>query len=281
MKKFENTVIVTDLDGTFLDDNADPVERNVRAIEYFKANGGYFTVATGRATEHARGAVPNIDRLVNFPAVTCNGACLYDFATETAPFLSTIAYEKTLRLVSFIRESFPDAGIRASSPDYCFVCEERDAENKYIAEEIEKYPGKNLIAPIEEWRGVTVLKVVLRIDADKLDGAMQLLREHFDGTFEFTQSWSTIIDIQPCGINKGSTIKKYTRHRLGPDAVIYACGDYFNDIEMLKEADVAVCPSNAQPQVKEVSDLCLCSNNEGLIADLVEYIEKQQKGDLL
>ena len=281
MKKFENIVIVTDLDGTFLDDNADPVERNLRAVEYFKANGGYFTVATGRATDHARGAVPYIDKLVNCPAVTCNGACLYDFANAEMPFLSVIKYEDMLRLVSFIRERFPDSGIRASSPDYCFVCEPRDAENKYVSEELKKYPDKNLIAPIEEWRDVTVIKVVLRIDAELLDGAMEMLRAEFDGEFEFTQSWSTIIDIQPCGINKGSTIRKYTRQRLGETAKIYACGDYFNDIEMLKEADVGVCPSNALPQIKSVCGLCLCSNNEGLIADLVEYIEKQQKGDLL
>ena len=123
--------------------------------------------------------------------------------------------------------------------------------------------------------------MVLRIDAELLDVAMTELCEKFDGKFEFTQSWSTIIDIQPRGINKGSAIKRYTRTKLGKNAKIYACGDYFNDIEMLKEADVGVCPSNAQTRVKEVSDLCLCSNNEGLIADLVEYIEKQQKGELL
>ena len=42
MKKFENTVIVTDIDGTFIDARERLVERNMTAIEYFKANGGYF-----------------------------------------------------------------------------------------------------------------------------------------------------------------------------------------------------------------------------------------------
>ncbi len=273
MKKFENTVIVTDLDGTFLDDSEGLVEKNIKAIEYFKANGGYFTVATGRATEHARGAVPCMEALVNFPAVTCNGACLCDFRTGEIPYMSVIEYEKARMLFEYVHMNYQNVGIRASTPQYCFVCTPEDAENKYISQELKKYSTTNKIIPISEWRNITVLKIVLRMDAELLDVALPELSERFKDDFEFTRSWSTIIDIQPKGINKGITIKKYVRRVLGENAKIYACGDYYNDIEMLKEADVAVCPSNACKEVKDICDFCLCSNNEGLIADLIEYIE--------
>ena len=275
MKKFENIIIVTDLDGTFLNDSEGLVERNVRAVEYFKSNGGLFTIATGRATEHARGAVPHIEELINFPAVTCNGACLYDFSREQAPFINQIDHERALRLVEHIHSKYPSAGIRLSTPEYCFACTPEDAKNKFISEELKKYPTSNVILPMSEWHRLTILKIVIRIDAELLDIALPELSERFSGEFEFTRSWSTIIDIQPSGINKGKTIKKYIRERFGDNATLYACGDYLNDLEMLKEADIAVCPSNAQNEVKEICDLCLCSNNEGLIADLVEYIENR------
>ena len=55
MKRFEKIVIVTDIDGTFISDKEALVERNLAAIEYFKAHGGRFTVASGRAAEHIRG----------------------------------------------------------------------------------------------------------------------------------------------------------------------------------------------------------------------------------
>ena len=44
---------------------------------------------------------------------------------------------------------------------------------------------------------------------------------------------------------------------------------------MLKAADVGVCPANALSVVKEVADLCLCSNEDGVIADLIEHIEAE------
>lgn len=275
MNKFENIVIATDLDGTFLDEHEGLVARNLEAIEYFKENGGYFTVATGRASEHVLGAVPNVDKLINIPAVICNGACLYDFRTGNTTFMRCMEYSDVVSIVGFIRENFPSAGVRASSPEYCFICPPEDIEKPLIVRDLERYSqSKTLIVPVEDWCELPIMKVVVRIDADILPKAMAALKAHFGDKFSPTQSWSTIIDIQPGGINKGLTLERYVRATLGKSAKIYACGDYINDTEMLMAADVAVCPSNAHESIKNLSDLCLCSNNEGLIADLVEYIEK-------
>ena len=76
-------------------------------------------------------------------------------------------------------------------------------------------------------------------------------------------------------MNKGVTLKNYIAEKMGEGVTLYACGDYLNDLEMLRVADVAVCPSGAHDAIKEASHLCLCSNNDGLIADLVEHIEME------
>ena len=47
------------------------------------------------------------------------------------------------------------------------------------------------------------------------------------------------------------------------------------DLEMLRAADVAVCPENAIDSVKEICDLCLCDHKQGVIADLIEHIERE------
>ena len=57
------------------------------------------------------------------------------------------------------------------------------------------------------------------------------------------------------------------------DCTFVAAGDYNNDIEMLKEADLGAAPLNAQPEVKAAADLVLqhtCDN--GAIAELIEVI---------
>ena len=47
MKKFEGILMVTDLDGTLLRNDKSISEENLKAIEYFKSNGGIFAFVTG------------------------------------------------------------------------------------------------------------------------------------------------------------------------------------------------------------------------------------------
>jgi hydroxymethylpyrimidine pyrophosphatase-like HAD family hydrolase len=64
--------------------------------------------------------------------------------------------------------------------------------------------------------------------------------------------------------------------RVSPDMAartLIACGDYENDIPMLKAADIAICPANAMDEVKKICDFVLCDCDEGLIADIIEHIE--------
>ncbi len=273
MNKFEKIIIATDLDGTFLDDGENVVARNIEAIEYFKANGGHFTVATGRVALHAAGAVPNIESLINMPAVTCNGACLYDFSRDEAVMTHEMPYEDAIRVMDFVHREYPSAGIRVSVKDYCFASTPDDLKNPYLQYDMERYGNtRNFIAPTDEWRGLTIYKVVVRIDADIIDEAMSRIVEVFGDKFTATQSWPTIIDLQPAGVNKGKSLMDYVHRFMGEDYTVYACGDYLNDLELLLAADVAVCPSNAHPEIKKISNLCLCSNNEGLIGELVENI---------
>ena len=45
---FSKVIIMTDLDGTLLDDKKQIAEKDLAAIEEFRKGGGIFTVATGR-----------------------------------------------------------------------------------------------------------------------------------------------------------------------------------------------------------------------------------------
>ena len=46
MGKFDGILICTDLDGTLLKNDKSVSEENLRAIEYFKREGGRFTFVT-------------------------------------------------------------------------------------------------------------------------------------------------------------------------------------------------------------------------------------------
>ena len=60
------------------------------------------------------------------------------------------------------------------------------------------------------------------------------------------------------------------------DYTFVAVGDYNNDIEMIKYADVGICPSNATDDVKRAADIVLdISCEDDVIYNVVEYIFKK------
>ena len=70
-RKFDGYVIVSDLDGTLLDNNKNISKENLEAINYFTENGGKFTVATGRVIEATEEYLSKIE--INFPIIVYNG----------------------------------------------------------------------------------------------------------------------------------------------------------------------------------------------------------------
>lgn len=58
---FDGILILSDFDGTFAGEGGRIIDRNILAIEYFRANGGHFSVF------HRKTAVGNVEDLPGFP----------------------------------------------------------------------------------------------------------------------------------------------------------------------------------------------------------------------
>ncbi len=275
MKKFEKTVIATDLDGTFFGTGARLVQRNLDAVRYFTENGGHFTIATGRFPYHVRLVFPQVADYINLPAATCNGSCLYDFAKDRELYVRTIPSQLMIELERFVTDNEPSAALRASSSEHYFTCTPSGLKNPYIRSEFEKIEtSAKRVLPIEEWQGKIFYKTVVRADEDVIDRLKPKVAERFADRLYVTQSAKTLIDIQIAGSDKGKCLRELVRDELGNGYTLYTCGDYINDMEMHLAADVSVCPSNAHPEIKKMCKLCLGTNDDGLIADLVEYLDK-------
>ena len=111
MKKFENIVIASDLDGTYFATGTKLVERNLERVRYFCDNGGHFTFATGRLPIFTRKVMPNAHELVNMPAVTGNGTCLYDFEAKKPLEEQFINTDSFLELADLAKGFVPNVGL--------------------------------------------------------------------------------------------------------------------------------------------------------------------------
>ena len=80
MKKFDGILICTDLDGTLIKSDRTVSDADLKAIEYFKSEGGIFTFITARMLCHT-GDVRAMIR-ANAPLGCLNGGALYDEKKE-------------------------------------------------------------------------------------------------------------------------------------------------------------------------------------------------------
>ena len=265
MGRFDNIVIVSDVDGTFIAKGGSVPKRNLDAISYFTNEGGIFTFATGRDHRALLVPVPMAKDITNAPVIASNGGYLYDFLSKTVNDPVYLPVKRVREAVEFVYEYDTELGIRYSSLDGSKYCRRSEMERSYAdAPVIER----------EEWNFENCFKVVVRGKREALDALRILLENQFGDELDFVKSSDVLLEMVPRNVNKGVAIgqlRKFYADK-GKNVKIYACGDNENDIEMLLAADVAVCPSNAIEAVRNISKHVLCTSGEGIIADLVENI---------
>ena len=90
-KDYSKWLIVSDIDGTLNSKFRVLPKRNFEAIKNFTANGGKFTLASGRLVSSLE---RNYNKITaNCPAVVLNGAGIYDFKERKMLWRSTISDE--------------------------------------------------------------------------------------------------------------------------------------------------------------------------------------------
>ena len=273
MKNFQDIMIATDLDGTFFSSEAKEVPRNIEAIKYFTENGGIFTFATGRASWNTDVLLPNAGEYLNHPAITCNGMTLYDMSEHTPVREYFIPSEQVVELVDVILPKFSEVCFRAAGLEGIFVFQ---PEHPILVREQKKNPVKYFVCPYKEWISYKFYKITMRAESEILDEVKAYLDNLFGDKYNICKSWPTILEILPKGRSKAEMLRevKNDLEENGRKIKLYAVGDFENDIDMLKMADVAVCPDNALDCVKEICDLCLCDNDSGVIADLIYKLDE-------
>lgn len=275
---YSRYLIVTDLDGTFFGKGARLVERNLAAIERFKAGGGHITAGTGRIPTNIRKGIPTCGELFNAPAVTANGAFIYDLTADVCLKSTPMDAEATLAAARLVESLNPNVGMRVSTGQ-CFLVN-RDRLNPAILRDIggdpDTYAGE--VLPLSEWRteGATWYKMVFRGEYEDLLSIRPAVEAAFGDTFEYSVSSPHFFELQRKGCTKATGLRfvaEYLSKQLGHPVTAVAVGDQENDLPMLLAADVAACPENAVEAVKSVCPVRLCHHDEGCIADLIERLE--------
>ncbi len=243
MADFSGYLICSDLDGTFVDNEGNLVERNLIALEKFMANGGLFTVSTGRAAHYIKNTYG--DRLkINTHLICLNGTMIFDTKNNE------IIYSRHINKSDL-----------ADIDDYV-----NKGERVYFHTGSQPYTA---ILDIPEGEKLHKIVIVSETAEACLDLRARLENRYGD-VCDFNRSWNTGLEILPKGAGKGDCVKKL-REILGDRVkTVIAVGDYENDLTMIKEADIGVAVANGADFVKAVADKITVSNSEGAIAKIIE-----------
>ena len=270
MNKFRGLLICTDLDGTLLRNDKSISKENLDAIEYFKAEGGYFTFVTGRMP-HTSAKTCGIVK-PNAPFGCINGGGLYDYDKKEYIFTSVLP-EEGMELVKFIDETLPGVGFLVNTFYKTYFCKKNDAMESFRVR-----VGAPDLCGVYNEIDEPVAKVVFATDSEaEMVELERLLRSHpLADRFDFMRSEQTLFEILPKDTNKGNSIEGLCKYLAIDKSRTIAVGDYNNDVAMLKEAGVGIAVANACENAKAAADIITVSNEDHAIAQIINDIETGQ-----
>ena len=267
MGKFDGILLATDLDGTVLRKDKSVSEENLKAIEYFKAQGGRFTVITGRMP-YTSDKICEILK-PNAPIGCVNGGGVYDIQKKEYVWIAEID-PTAIELAEYARERIEGLGYQVNTPGKIYFCSENEAMKWF-----RNITGTPFIFRKPSEIQPPMMKVLFGdLEESKLDYLAELLKLHPKAEmFDFIRSEKMLYEILPKGINKGVALMKIAEH-LGIDpARTVAVGDYNNDIGMVKAAGLGIAVENAVPELKAVADVITVNHENDALAKIIYAIE--------
>ncbi len=273
---FDGCLIASDVDDTLVSSGwINP--KNIEKIEYFINEGGMFSVATGRSANAIGTVTKSLKRFS--PSVVANGCMIYDY-TENRVVYSVAIPKSDHRLLQEVLNSGLNVGIEVHSGYKAFAPSRNDESDFH-----QKYEGFEAVScdfdsvDKVEWNKLIFLSKNLE-DFDKIRKiALEIgVKSSFVSTRMVCDGIThNFLELVPNGISKATAIKELCKIYNIKKGKAFAIGDFYNDLPMLNNADIAAVTANAPDDVKAVGDYITVSCEEGAVADFIDYLTEIYK----
>ena len=269
---FKNYLLVSDIDGTLLDNGVIP-QRNIEAIDYFIKESGKFSIASGRSIEAVRPIYKNSHS--NAPCVVFNGAVVFDYNLDKIVCEIELD-DQDKSLLAPIMNRFPTVGVEVHSGRKLYVIRRTKEVDDHI--EYESIASEDM--SLEDVMSLTWTKsIIMTEDGEIMKQLMEFCDTLSPKSAYFLPTSNIYLELTSSNANKAKGIA-HLKDYLGKGYTVCAIGDYYNDIEMLKYADIGCSTADSPQAVKDVSDYEACKCSEGAVADFIEYLAEKIHKDL-
>lgn len=256
-------LLVSDIDGTLLPREGEISVRNREAIRRFRELGGGFTLVSGRSPTTIRPWEELLE--IDGPVACSNGALIYDRSRERIV--------RCHQLPDCYR-SYLTRLLKVADPTDLQVVDEHDLYyNVWLRPEMEAYFASLGVdsrkCSLEELPE-RCCKVVLQYPLDRLDAvAASLEGSRYPGA-AFVRTGGTFFEMMPANVDKGTALPELAE--LWGKRTVAAIGDFYNDIPMLRAAEISAAVQNAPPEVRAAAHRTFPSCEEDGVAAFIEFL---------
>lgn len=262
----KDTILISDLDGTLLPHDSKVCDEDIQAIHSYIADGGHFTLATGRMPDMLEYA--EILK-TNLPCIVGNGSVIYDYYNKKVlweKFLDPVAQTA----IPAVMREFPGLGLEMRVLDKLYVSRLNEQVKWHFSWEHQKYTLVN-----HEEKIYNCHKMLLLEEHEVLEQVKAFLQQNYPGAFDYVFSCAVFLEIIPHGCTKGDAVPQLKEICGMQNAPVFAMGDYGNDITLLKIADVAGCPATALDEVKAIANHICKPVGEGAVAEFISVLREK------
>lgn len=280
-------MIVSDLDGTFLNSNHEIIEENVEALKMAQDQGIEIVIASGRnygnvmALFQRAGLRPHV--------ISNHGAFVY---TKQGHLLKSVGLDKEhvknalewLEERDYFYTLCTDQSVYMSANSHAILTSDYENATNYVRkvtaetlkEEIDLFLTLDSGVFIEGFDEIVDQDLIfgnisaITIDSDKLSEG----REYFsayDG-MHMTIAGNNIFEMTHPLVSKGNGLEILAAHMGISLEHVMAIGDNYNDISMLKKVGASVAVANAEEDVKKICKYQSLSNDDKGVAHMIHKV---------
>lgn len=269
--KFKGILLLSDMDGTMLNDEKKIPPRNIEAVRYFIENGGLFSIASGRSHQSVIRYLNNLP--INMPMIVLNGTILYDHDEKKILWHGEIEKESAKVIIKEVLDRFPQVGVEIYTEEGVHIISANDFTSAHmVREQLRHYDG--------DMEGIALpwYKAIFADENKRLKPVEEFIadRKYTDRypSIRCVYSESYFYEVLGADISKGTALRQLCLQYHISKERTYVVGDNYNDAEMMEEAGFSFAPGNAVEAIRKMASQVVCSNNDGAVAQAVDYLDR-------
>ncbi len=247
---YRPALVAADLDGTLLSPDGQLVDGTAEGVAALLAAGALFVVSTGRMLQSARRVAASLG-ILEGPVVCYQGALVSDLATGEWLSHQPLRCDVAAEVVRYAHEH--GRHINAFIDDQLVTDQDDEWAARYSSfagVHVEVVPD---LASLVAARAPT--KLLVMAHPQQVQECLPQMQQLWRGRLFVTRSLPQHIEVTDIGASKSIALERLRREAAVPASGTVACGDSFNDLDMLRWAALGVAVAESESEVWAAADL--------------------------